>query len=189
MVIAPNLWSVHLTTSLNKQLTSTSCTYVRLKLTTILLEWFSRREESDRRNYFIINLQESIDRTGIELATPGSAVRLASVARHVTVCWLFFKVNYFKQFFQKLLQRAQRLGSTSGPTFCRFWSGFKLFAKVISRLQKSPQRVYIVSRSKHIFYRREQYIHNMACYSSLRPFLCFTTNQFAQKELLELRGY
>ena len=26
------------------------------------------------------------DRAGIELATPGSAVRLASVARHVTYC-------------------------------------------------------------------------------------------------------
>ena len=32
--------------SLNKHLTSTSCTY----FTTALLEWFSRREENDRRN-------------------------------------------------------------------------------------------------------------------------------------------
>ena len=44
------------------------------------------REENDRRNYFMINLHESMGRTGIELATPGSAVRLATVARHVTDC-------------------------------------------------------------------------------------------------------
>ena len=42
--------------SLKKQLTSTSCTHFRLKLTTTLLELISRREENDRRNYFMINL-------------------------------------------------------------------------------------------------------------------------------------
>ena len=46
--------------SLNKQLTSTSCTYFRLLLTTNLLEWFSGREENDRRNYFMINLHKSM---------------------------------------------------------------------------------------------------------------------------------
>ena len=46
--------------SLNKQLTSTSCTYFRLLLTTTLLESFSGREENDRRNYFMINLHESM---------------------------------------------------------------------------------------------------------------------------------
>ena len=45
--------------SFNKHLTSTSCTYFHLYLTTTLLEWFSRREENDRRNYFMINLHES----------------------------------------------------------------------------------------------------------------------------------
>ena len=49
-------------------------------MTTTLLERFSRREENDLRNYFMINLHESTGRAGIELATPGSAVRLASVA-------------------------------------------------------------------------------------------------------------
>ena len=44
------------------------------------------RRISDRRNYFMINLHESMRPAGIELATPGSAVRLASVARHVTDC-------------------------------------------------------------------------------------------------------
>ena len=58
-------WSVHLTTlfswaSLNKQLTSASCTYFRLLLTTTLLEWFSGREENDRRNYFMIYLHQSM---------------------------------------------------------------------------------------------------------------------------------
>ena len=47
--------------SLNKQLTSTSCTYFLLQLTTTLLEWFSGREENDRRNYFMINLLESME--------------------------------------------------------------------------------------------------------------------------------
>ena len=46
--------------SLNKQLTSISCTYFRLSLTTTLLECFSGREENDRRNYFMINLHESM---------------------------------------------------------------------------------------------------------------------------------
>ena len=46
--------------SLNKQFTSTSCTYFRLQLTTTLLEWFSRTEENDCRNYFMINLHESM---------------------------------------------------------------------------------------------------------------------------------
>ena len=45
---------------LNKRLTSNSCTYFRLKLTTILLEWISGREENDRRNYFMICSQTRI---------------------------------------------------------------------------------------------------------------------------------
>ena len=45
---------------LNKRLTSNSCTYFRLLLTTTLLEWISGREENDRRNYFMINLHESM---------------------------------------------------------------------------------------------------------------------------------
>ena len=44
------------------------------------------REENDRRNYFMINLPESIGPGRVELAIPGSAVRYASVARHVTDC-------------------------------------------------------------------------------------------------------
>ena len=71
---------------LNKRLTSNSCTYIRLLLTTTLLEWISRRR---RMTVEIISWSISTkvwDRTGIELETPESAVRHASVARHVTNC-------------------------------------------------------------------------------------------------------
>ena len=53
------------------------------KLTTTLND---SREEYDRRNYFMINIHESMGQVGIELATPGSTGRLASVAGHVTDC-------------------------------------------------------------------------------------------------------
>ena len=43
-----------------KQLASTCCTYFRLLLTTLLLKWFSGREEKYHRNYFMINLHESM---------------------------------------------------------------------------------------------------------------------------------
>ena len=61
--------SVHLTTlfswaSLTKQLTSTLCV-------TDKLPWFSGREENGRRNYFLINLHESMEPGW----APGSAVR------------------------------------------------------------------------------------------------------------------
>ena len=47
---------------------------------------------------------------------------------------IFFKINFFEKFIQKYDQSVKQFGSRSGPTFCRTWSGFKLFAKVISRL-------------------------------------------------------
>ena len=80
--------SVHLTTlfswgSLNKQLTSTSCTYFRLYLKTTLLE----SAEGRRMTALIISWSISIkvwDRAGIELATPESAVRHVSAASHIT---------------------------------------------------------------------------------------------------------
>ena len=91
-------------TSLNKQLSSTSCTYSRLYVTDNIPSWMiQRREQNDRINYFMINLHESMgparDRT------IGSAVRLASVARHITDCatrpgtaaltWIMFFFSYF----------------------------------------------------------------------------------------------
>ena len=45
--------------SLTKRLTSSSCTYFRFSLTTTLLETAKGRRFS-RRNYFMINLQESM---------------------------------------------------------------------------------------------------------------------------------
>ena len=42
---------------------------------------------NDHRNYFMSNLTKVWeDRAGIELGTPRSAVRLTSVAKHVTDC-------------------------------------------------------------------------------------------------------
>ena len=61
--------------------------HILLLLTDNNPSWINqRKEENDRRNYFMINLHQSMDRAGIELAIPGSAVRHASVARHVTDC-------------------------------------------------------------------------------------------------------
>ena len=51
-------------------------------------------------------------------------------------CWLF-QIFFSKNFWEHY-QSARRCGSRSGPTFCRSWSGSNLFAKVISRRQKSP---------------------------------------------------
>ena len=47
------------------------------------------------------------------------------------VCWVFSKSTFF--FFQECLQSVKQFGSSSGPTFCKAWSGSKLFVKVISR--------------------------------------------------------
>ena len=49
----------------------------------------------------------------------------------------FFKINFFKILFQKHYQCVKQFGSRSGPAFCWSWSGSKIFAKVISWLQKS----------------------------------------------------
>ena len=45
-----------------------------------------KREENDHRNYFMINLHESIGPGQDQTGKPGSAVRLASVARYVNDC-------------------------------------------------------------------------------------------------------
>ena len=42
---------------------------------------------------------------------------------------------FFKEFLHELYQSVKWFGSISGPTFYRFWSGSKLFAKVISKWQ------------------------------------------------------
>ena len=97
--------SVNLTTlfswaSLNKQLTSTSCTYFCLQLTTTILEWFSGREEIDRRNYFMLNLHKSMgpggDRTRIPWICSQTRIccqthyRLCYAARY----WKLTFINY-----------------------------------------------------------------------------------------------
>ena len=55
----------------------------------------------------------------------------------------FFKIYFLKKFFQEHYQCIKWIGSRSGQTFRRSWSGCKLFGKVISRQLKSHERVQI----------------------------------------------
>ena len=48
----------------------------------------------------------------------------------VVICWLFSRLIVFKKPFRKIYQSFKLFGSRSGPTFCRSWSGSKLFAKL-----------------------------------------------------------
>ena len=50
----------------------------------------------------------------------------------------FFKIDFYKKIFQEYHQSVKQFGLRSGSTFFRARSGSKLFAKVISRRQKSP---------------------------------------------------
>ena len=56
--------------------------------------------------------------------------------------WIFFFLNQLfqkkKKIFQEYYQSVKQFGFRAGPTFCRAWSGSKLFANVISRWQKLP---------------------------------------------------
>ena len=45
----------------------------------------------------------------------------------------FFSKSIFSLFFFKNITSVKQFESRSGPTFCRAWSGSKLFAKVTSR--------------------------------------------------------
>ena len=80
----------------------------------------------------------------IWLARLPSQVRLTLCMRGNFICFfvvcgfLFFNIKFFKNVFQEYHQSVIQFGSRSGPTFCRAWSGSKLFSKVISRWQKSP---------------------------------------------------
>ena len=92
-------WSVHLVTlfswaSFTKQLTSTSCTYFRLQLTTTLLE------SAEGRRTAVEIISQSIstkvwEQVGIELATPGLAVHCITYCttrpgKHEMVLFTFF---------------------------------------------------------------------------------------------------
>ena len=50
----------------------------------------------------------------------------------------FFQINFLKNLLSKHTQCVKQFGSRSVLTFCWFWSGSKVFAKVISRWQKLP---------------------------------------------------
>ena len=57
----------------------------------------------------------------------------------VDVCSLFsIKINFLIKFFQEYYQSVTQFGSRSESAFCGSLSGSKLFAKNISRRQKSP---------------------------------------------------
>ena len=47
--------------------------------------------------------------------------------------WFFSKSSFFEKFFQEYHLSVKQIGFRSGPTYCRAWSGSKLFSKVISR--------------------------------------------------------
>ena len=44
--------------------------------------------------------------------------------------------DFFEKKFREYNLSVKQIGSRSGPTFCRAWSGSKLFSKVISRRHK-----------------------------------------------------
>ena len=53
---------------------------------------------------------------------------------------ILFKINLFENFYQEYhLGGINHIASRSDPTFCQAWSGFALFAKVISRF-----RLYLI---------------------------------------------
>ena len=45
----------------------------------------------------------------------------------------FFKIDFFKKFFQEYHLKVKQIRSRSGLTLCHAWSGSNLFAKVLSR--------------------------------------------------------
>ena len=50
----------------------------------------------------------------------------------------FFKITFFKKFFQSV----KLFGSRSGPTFCRSWPRSKLYAKVNSKPQVAASKEF-----------------------------------------------
>ena len=58
---------------------------------------------------------------------------LGNFSRFLCRLLIFFKIDFFKKFFQEYNQSVKQFGSRSGPTFRRAWSGSKLFAKFIGR--------------------------------------------------------
>ena len=67
---------------------------------------------------------------------------LGNFAWFFVICGYFKKKNnFFQKLFQEYHQSVKQFRSRSGLTFCRVWSGSKLFAKVVSRWQKSPLAV------------------------------------------------
>ena len=59
----------------------------------------------------------------------------------VVVCWLFFKINFFKKIFQELYQSVKWFGSRSGPIFCDFSVGPDLGQNCLTKVATSNEKV------------------------------------------------
>ena len=91
----------------------------------------------------------------------------------------FNKVIFFKKFLHEYYQSVKQFWSRSGPTFCRSWSGSKLFAKVnISRRKNSrlAREELIVNEINSAVLRSRNKIHSYhgptlsSWKSSIHPF-------------------
>ena len=81
------------------------------------------------------------------------------------VCCLliFFKINFFKKFIQEHQQSIKQLESRSGQTLCIMQAlfGYKLFAKVISRMHKqvkSLRNIYSKTCVKRSLWKRQKLV-------------------------------
>ena len=78
----------------------------------------------------------------------------------LSFAYFFFKIVFFsKTIYQDHFQIVNQFGSRSGPAFCWSRSGSKLFAKFISRLQKSLVKVHesLLSAKFQLLYRQITY--------------------------------
>ena len=84
----------------------------------------------------------------------------------------FFKINFFKIFFQKHYQSVKQFGSRPGLTFCLSWSGSKLFAKVIKKKRQKPLPSCFHGRLEKTFFIEdsERLIRRHGCLLYVDPF-------------------
>ena len=104
-----------------------------------LFRWTDRRTDDQAQSNMPLQLFQS---WGHNLKFT-EIYSVCSYLFYLFACWvilllccrllIFFKINFFKIFFQEYYQSVKQFGSRSGPKKCRSWSGSKLFAKVISR--------------------------------------------------------
>ena len=110
------------------------------------------------------SLKRAIRLRGLLHSTNKKMMLIPSLSFGICYFSLFFVICYFFQnqifqiFFLDFLQSVKQLGSRSGPTFCRAWSGFKLFAKV----QVGKETLYFILGNNYdqisLYYK-----HSMFC--------------------------